>query len=81
MHSEPITILSDAFYDDWSLSEALELPLGTIVAARRAGDLRFTRKGKRTLYKGSWVVSWLDSSSSQTAESGKTRPILTMTTE
>jgi hypothetical protein len=60
MTSEPITIQPEAFYDDWTLSEALGLPLGTIAAARRTGALRYTQKGKRTLYRGSWVLTWLD---------------------
>ncbi len=79
MQSGPITIHCDAFYDDWTLSEALGLPLGTIVAARRTGALRFTQKGKRTLYKGSWVVDWLDSSAVQAAEGGRSRPIAATT--
>jgi hypothetical protein len=61
MKSEPITIQPDAYYDDWMLSEALGLPLGTIATARRTGALLHTQKGKRTLYRGSWVLSWLDS--------------------
>ena len=79
MQSGPITIQTDAFYDDWVLSEALGLPLGTIVTARRTGALRFTQKGKRTLYKGSWVVDWLDSSAIQLAVGGRVGP-LTATT-
>jgi hypothetical protein len=67
MHSEPITIQADAFYDDWTLSDALGVPLGTLGGARRSGSLRFTRKGKRILYKGSWVLDWLDSSAVQPA--------------
>jgi hypothetical protein len=71
MKSEPITIQSEAFYDDWSLSEALGLPLGTLAAARRAGALRCVQKGKRTLYRGSWVLAWLDSSATRKTASGE----------
>ena len=28
----------------------------------RSGDLRFAKQGRRTLYRGSWVLEWLESS-------------------
>jgi hypothetical protein len=71
MSSEPIHIQSEAFYDDWALSESLGIPLGTIASARRSGALRSVQKGKRTLYRGSWVLTWLDSPPTQTAAQGE----------
>jgi hypothetical protein len=46
------------FYDA-TLFDALEISQATVGRARRAGDLRFTSKGKRTLYLGQWVLDWL----------------------
>jgi len=31
----------------------------TLSRARRDGELRFTRKGKRILYMGEWILDWL----------------------
>jgi hypothetical protein len=60
---EPVLIEPEAVYDDGALRQALGLTATTLSAARRAGRLRYTRQGKRTLYKGSWVLAWLDSES------------------
>jgi hypothetical protein len=57
----PVTIETEALYDDGSLYQALGLTPTTLANARRAGSLRFTRQGKRTLYKGAWILAWLDS--------------------
>ena len=39
--------------DDGALRQAL----GLTPAARRAGVLRFTRQGKRALYRGAWILA------------------------
>jgi len=57
---EPVRIEPDALYDDGSLRRALGLTSASLAAARRAGLLRFTSQGKRTLYKGAWILDWLD---------------------
>jgi hypothetical protein len=62
---EPVMIEADALYDDGALRQTLGLTPSTLAAARRSGALRFTRTGKRTLYKGAWVLSWLESKASQ----------------
>jgi hypothetical protein len=63
---DPVTLLPDAFYDDSALHQAVGLSPATLAAARRSGDLRFSRRGNRTLYKGSWVLAWLESEPSET---------------
>jgi hypothetical protein len=57
--SEPITIEPATVYDDSALRLALGITSATLSNARRNGCLRFTRKGKRTLYLGEWVLAWL----------------------
>lgn len=57
---EPVRIEPEALYDDGSLRQALGLTPATLAAARRAGSLRYTRQGKRTLYKGTWILAWLE---------------------
>lgn len=57
------TVLSidpTAIYDDGALVLALGLTHATLLRARRDGDLRYTRKGKRVLYLGRWVVEWME---------------------
>ena len=57
---EPVLIQPDALYDDGALHQAIGLTAATLAAARRAGSLRYTRQGKRTLYKGTWILAWLE---------------------
>jgi hypothetical protein len=53
-----VSIQPDAVYDE-RLFQALEVSAATLVRARREGRLRYTRKGKHTLYLGRWVLDWL----------------------
>ena len=50
----------DAIYDDDSLYTCLRLSPQTLANARRNKTLRFTRKGKRILYLGRWVLDWFE---------------------
>ena len=58
---DPVLIKPEALYDDTALGQALGLTPAALAAARREGSLRYTRKGKRTLYKGEWILDWLES--------------------
>lgn len=58
MH-EPVSIEPDAVYDDGALYLSLGLTPAALSKGRRDGELRFTRRGKRTLYLGQWVLDWL----------------------
>ena len=55
-----LNIEPDGIYDDSSLVLALGLTHATLARARREGHLRFSRKGKRILYLGRWIVDWID---------------------
>jgi hypothetical protein len=66
MH-EPISITPDAVYDDGTLYLSLGLTPAALSKARRAGELRFTRQGKRTLYLGQWVLDWLQATATTNA--------------
>jgi hypothetical protein len=52
----------DAVYDDGTLLFSLGLTETVLARARRAGTLRHTRQGRQTLYRGAWVLAWLESS-------------------
>ena len=58
---DPVTVEPEALYDDGALRQALGLTPTTLAAARRSKALRFTRQGNRTLYKGAWILAWLES--------------------
>jgi hypothetical protein len=65
MH-EPVSIQSKAVYDDGALFLSLGLTPAALSKARRGGELRFTRQGKRTLYLGQWVLDWLQATAQTT---------------
>jgi hypothetical protein len=64
---EPVRIEPEALYDDGSLRQTLGLTPATLAAARRAGSLRYSRCGQRTLYLGRWLLDWLEHGAHQTA--------------
>jgi hypothetical protein len=53
------TIDPRGIYYDATLGSALDLGPDVFARARKAHELRFTRKGRRTLYLGAWVLAWL----------------------
>jgi hypothetical protein len=65
---EPVLIEPEALYDDGALRQALGLTAATLAAARRVGTLRYTRTGRRTLYKGEWILAWLESVATRTED-------------
>lgn len=64
--TEPILIESEALYDDRALRQALGLSPAALAVARRTGTLRFTRQGHRRLYRGAWILAWIESSAKPT---------------
>ena len=54
-----IRIDQDSIYDDDSLYSALGVSARTLSRARQKGQIRFSRKGKRILYLGQWVLEWI----------------------
>jgi hypothetical protein len=58
---EPVLIQPEALYDDGALRQAIGLTPATLARARRAGTLRHTRQGNRILYRGAWILAWLES--------------------
>ena len=60
---EPAKIDPDAIYHDGQIRLILGLAGATLCRARRDGSLRYSRKGNTTLYRGQWILDWLDDSS------------------
>lgn len=61
MH-DVVRLEQSGVYDDGSLQLLLGLSPSSLAAARRAGSLRYCRKGRRILYLGRWVLEWIDTS-------------------
>jgi len=55
----PVSIEPHQVYDDGALYLVLGLTPSTLAKARRSGVLHFTRRGRRTLYLGEWILDWL----------------------
>ncbi|WP_152051313.1 hypothetical protein [Tautonia marina] len=68
---EPVKIEPEALYDDAALRQTLGLTCSALSAGRRSGALRYTRQGKRTLYKGAWILAWLESEAKPSTPSHK----------
>ena len=68
--NEPARIEPDAVYDDGALVLTLGLTHAAISRARRRGDLRYAREGRRVLYRGQWIIDWLESRGQRMAREG-----------
>jgi hypothetical protein len=58
--SNPFVIQADAVYSDGEVRLALGVTSAALVRARREGRLRFTRQGNSILYRGQWLIEWLE---------------------
>ncbi|HEV8066212.1 MAG TPA: hypothetical protein VGP76_00650 [Planctomycetaceae bacterium] len=56
----PPRIDANAVYTDGDLRLSLDLTSATTSRARRTGRLRYTRQGRTILYRGLWVLDWLE---------------------
>ena len=60
MLTAPFKIDPDAVYVDSDVRLGLSLTSATLSRARREGKLRFSRKGHTILYRGQWLIDWLE---------------------
>lgn len=47
-------------YSDGELRLILDVGAAVTARARRSGDLRHARQGRRVIYRGQWILDWLD---------------------
>ena len=64
------TIHPNAVYTDGEIRLALSLTSATLARARRERKLRFTRQGRQFLYRGQWLLDWLESEAARPAALG-----------
>ncbi len=62
-HHQPARIDPDGIYHDGEARLLLGLTDATMRRARREGHLRFSRQGTRTIYRGQWLIDWLEGTS------------------
>jgi hypothetical protein len=57
--ADPPQIHPHAIYTDPDICALLDVSPQTLIDARRSGALHFTRKGRRTIVLGEWLLAWL----------------------
>ncbi len=68
----PVVLLSDAVYDDGEVRLLLGVTERALRTARARDGLRSTRLGRRRLYRGAWLLAWLESTGDvRGSESGR----------
>ena len=68
--TKPIHIDPTGIYDNAALVLTLGLTHEAIGRARRGGLLRHIRNGHRILYRGSWIIEWLESEAQPRPDNG-----------
>ncbi|MGZ0174326.1 MAG: helix-turn-helix domain-containing protein [Planctomycetales bacterium] len=58
--AKPARIEPDGVYSDGDVRLLLGLSSATLARARRNGALRFSRQGNSLLYRGTWLLQWLE---------------------
>ncbi len=64
----PVSIPPDTVYDDSAVELSLGVTPTALAEGRKSGKLRFSRVGKRTLYRGEWLLAWFDAVSASELE-------------
>lgn len=56
----PARIDEDGVYSDGDVRLLLGVTTATLARARRARTLRYSRQGHSLLYRGAWLLEWLE---------------------
>lgn len=64
----PPRIDPDAIYHNGDTYLMLGLSSATLARARREHRLRFSRQGRAILYRGQWLLDWLECSAATVSE-------------
>lgn len=60
MISAPPRIDPEGIYHNGDVGLLLGLTSSTLARARRTKQLRYSRQGRAILYRGQWLIDWLD---------------------
>ena len=58
----------NAVYEEGAISLALGIPLASLLKARRDGELKFVRRGRRVFIIGRNLLAWLEPEPAVTRE-------------
>ena len=64
----PARVEADGVYSDGDVRLLLGLTSATLARARRDGTLRYSRQGNSILYRGGWLLAWLERDADRRAE-------------
>lgn len=64
----PARIDADGVYSDGDVRLLLGLTSATLARARRDRTLRYSRQGNSLLYRGTWLLAWLERDADRRAE-------------
>lgn len=65
MEPVAIEIRPNAYYVHEDVRELLGIGDATLKEACENGELRFTKKGRSRLYRGQWLIDWLEPTSNK----------------
>ena len=60
MLTKPPKVDPEGIYHDGDVRLLLGLTATSTSRARREGRLRYTRQGRSVLYRGQWLIDWLE---------------------
>ncbi len=60
----------DTVYTDGAIVLALGVTHSALATARRSGELRYAKSGRKIVYRGRWLLNWLEQQSKATAPRG-----------
>lgn len=60
-----------AYYDADAIIAGLGLSETALNRARRSNELRSTRRGGRFLYRGQWLIDWIEAAANETVVDGE----------
>lgn len=64
----PARIDADGIYSDGDVRLLLGLTSAALTRARGDGSLRYSRHGHAVLYRGQWLVDWLEQDADRRSE-------------
>lgn len=66
-----ITIHPTAIYSSDDVCAMLDVSPQALTVARRSGELKSARKGRRVVYLGEWLLEWLRSDDNSAQDDGR----------
>jgi hypothetical protein len=72
--AESPKIEATAVYGDLTACAALGVGLSVLDRGRRDGGLRYSRRGSRNFYLGSWLLAWIEAGEIRSGDADQMSP-------